>query len=101
MFLPAASDSYPQYEDHGKAVGPRGHNDDLANAQQTAAQGIPGRETLDASEYCSDSHFMHAEQEQTKLTADYFCCISNKSRHRISPTIVHCSVQDQIPGWML
>lgn len=37
----------------------------------------------------------------TKLTADYFCCISNKSRHRTSPTIVHCSVQDQIPRWML
>lgn len=49
-----------------KTVSPCGHSDDLANAEQTGAQGIPERETLDASEYCSDSHFMYAEQEQTQ-----------------------------------
>ena len=53
-------------ETSGKAVDPCGHKNDLADAERTGARGMPGRETLGASEYCSDSHFEHAVEEQTQ-----------------------------------
>lgn len=55
-----------QMKTSGKAVGPCGHNNDPVNAESTGAQGMSGRETLGAPEYCSDSQFVHAELEQTQ-----------------------------------
>lgn len=74
-----------------RTVGPWGHKDNLAYAGQKGAEGMSGSEPPHSSVYCSDSHFfgpnhscMLNRSKHKKLTANYLCYISNKSRLRIS-----------------